>query len=94
MTGATTATRTMVYTLMIETKHGASTRVFRNEESAKDALAAWAREWWPNEVARWPDAPMTQAEFDALPDGEAITKYFEAVHQYEWYDLEEAHLED
>lgn len=93
--------RVMVHTLTIDHKHGTYTRVFRTEEGARDALAAWVREWWPTEVARWRghaieagDTVPTQAEFDALPDGEAIVEYFAHMDGMESYSLDSVVLED
>lgn len=91
-----TMERTTVYTLTIETKNNAVSRVFRTEEAAQDALVAWARQWWPQEVGRWPDQAqgMTQEQFDALPDDEAISVYFEVANQFmEFYSLDSATLE-
>ena len=87
--------RTTLYTLTIDHKHGTDTRVFRTEEGAHAALASWAREWWPVEVGRWRDEDdncPTQEQFDALPDNEAISEYFERVN--ESYSLDSATLED
>lgn len=90
---ATLSTMT-VFTLTIEHRHGTTVRVFRSEEGARDALAAWAREWWPKEVGWRDEVRYTQAEFDALPDGEAITEYFAAVESDEWFTLDDTPLED
>ena len=87
------ATHPIVYTLAIDHKHGTTVRAFRSEEGAKDALAQWAREWWPKEAGWRDDARYTQAEFDALPDGEAITEYFAAVQSDEWFTLDDTPLE-
>ena len=89
-------TRPMVYTLTIDHKHGTDVRVFQSERGALDALAAWVREWWPTEVARWKDQAegMTQEAFDALPDEEAISEYFERMNGFESYSLNSATLED
>lgn len=84
----------LVYTLAIDHKHGTTVRVFRSEEGARDALAAWAREWWPKEAGWRDDARYTQAEFDALPDGEAIGEYFAAVGSDEWFTLDDTPLEN
>lgn len=83
---------TTVYTLAIENKHGTTVRVFRSEEGASAALAAWARQWWPKEGA-WLDGAIDAEAFNALPDGEAISMYFHAVDSHEWYSLDSATLE-
>ena len=86
-----------VYVMTIEHKHGSDSRVFRSEESALAALAAWAREWWPDESARFGpghEYHMDPAAFAELPDGAALAHYFDAMDGYESYDLQTCELED
>jgi len=88
--------KTSVFILTIEQKHASCIRAFQSEEGALDALAKWARHFWPREVLAWPEQAqgMTQAQFDALSDGEAIAVYFEVVNQLgEFYGLDSATLE-
>jgi hypothetical protein len=83
-----------VYTLTIDHKHGTDTRVFRSEQSALDALAEWARQWWPVEVDRWKLSELTQEQFNVLSAGEQIAAYFDKVSDREFYSLDQATLED
>ena len=87
------APRLTIYTLTIDHKHGSDVRVFRSEEGALDALAAWARDWWPKECAPYAEDEGAQAMFDALDDGEAIKTYFEAMNGRESYSLDSTILE-
>jgi hypothetical protein len=82
--------RESVCILTIDHKHGTDIRAFRSDEALDAALAAWVRQWWPTEVGRWPDQAngMTQAQFDALPDHEAIRVYFDAVDGNESYSTD------
>ena len=72
-----------VWTLTIDLKHGTDTRAFRTEAGALAALAAWARQWWGHESDRFgPDSPhfIPLANFEALSDAEAVSRYFAAVN--------------
>jgi hypothetical protein len=83
---------TTVHTLTIDNKHGTDTRVFRSAEGARRALAAWARKWYP-EDGHLLNA-ISRAEFNLLPDGDAIECYFEFMGDDESYCLDEAKLEE
>jgi hypothetical protein len=83
---------TTVHTLTIDNKHGTDTRVFRSAEGARRALAAWAREWYPEDAHYWNN--IIQADFNLLPDDAAIECYFEFMGDDESYCLDEAKLEE
>ena len=83
---------TTVHILTINHKYFTKTRMFRSAEGARRALAAWAREWYP-EDAHYQNN-IIQADFNLLPDDAAIECYFEFMEDWESYCLNEVKLED
>jgi len=79
-----------VWTLVIDSGSGTRVRVFWTEERAKDYLAAYVRDRW---AAVGDHDRYTQAEFDAVSDGDAISEYFGGPAPDEWFILEPATVE-
>ena len=69
-----------VVMLIIEHKHGRSCYVHKTIEGAMNTLEAYAREWWAQEhLLKDSKPPVDQKK--------VIEKYFEAMADYENYEL-------
>ena len=83
---------TTVHILTINHKYGTDISVFCSADGARRALAAWARERYP-EDAHYQNN-IIWADFNLLSDDAAIECYFEFMEDWEYYCLDEAKLEE
>lgn len=72
---------TMVWTLTVAYRFGSDIRVFRTEQSAREALAEYVRQ------------SDHDGDFTALSDEKTIDAYFDD-NGVEWYGIESRRLED
>lgn len=75
------------WVLFISHRHGEDATLYATEDAASAAVAAWARDWWDDEVrGKW---RTPTEEWDDPPelDDDVVRIYFEVVES-EWYWLD------
>lgn len=73
-----------VWILLIDHRHGRDMFVFDDQEKAHDALAAYCRAWWEDEIGD-----------EAAPedDGEIISQYFAVMNERdEFYEIDQCDM--